>query len=153
MSRIIITVALVAALVSSCSHKELEVNDFKFSTSYTPVDTTCWKDEQITLFLNIDNYKADEPIILQYRINNSVEDTLTINGQRTLEPIEFNPHVDKSLSIHYIPKLRGGNVICFTLSNSRFSRQDYVTVKAKEEVTYDYHYNGYDVFVKTIEGI
>lgn len=153
MREILMTLTLVAALLSSCSHKELEVIDYKFYTSYTPVDTTCWKDEQVKLFLNVDNYKADEPITLQYRINNSVDDTLTINGQRTLEPIEFNPHIDKSLSIHYVPKQRGGNVICFTLSNSRFSRQDFVSVKAKEEVTYDYHYKGYDVYVTTIEGI
>lgn len=153
MTRILIFFISLTAVLSSCEQRELHVLDYSFDTSYTPVDTICWKDDQIIMRMNVDNYLADEDLTLQYRINNSVEDTLTINGQTTLEPITFDPHIDRFLTIQYTPSQRGSNVICLTISNSHYSRQDYITVRAKEEVTYDYKYNGYEIHITTIEGV
>ena len=147
------TLFIALSVLCSCDRKDLQVKDYSFDTTYSMVDTICWKDERIALQLSIDNYNAEEELKLQYRINGSIEDTLVINGQKTLEPVTFDPHIDKSMTLHYSPKQKGANVICLTLSNSHFARQDYITVRAKEEVTYDYKYNGYEIHITTIEGI
>lgn len=149
----LLTLIIALSVLCSCDRKDLQVKDYSFDTTYSMVDTICWKDERIALQLSIDNYNAEEELKLQYRINGSIEDTLVINGQKTLEPVIFDPHIDKSMTLHYSPKQKGANVICLTLSNSHFSRQDYITVRAKEEVTYDYKYNGYEIHITTIEGV
>ena len=149
----LLTLFIALSALCSCDRKDLQVKDYSFDTTYSMVDTICWKDALIALQLNIDNYNAEEELKLQYRINGSIEDTLVINGQKTLEPVIFDPHIDKSMTLHYSPKQKGANVICLTLSNSHFSRQDYITVRAKEEVTYDYNYNGYEIHITTIEGV
>lgn len=149
----LLTLIIALSVLCSCDRKDLQVKDYSFDTTYSMVDTICWKDERIALQLSIDNYNAEEELKLQYRINGSIEDTLVINGQKTLEPVTFDPHIDKSMTLHYSPKQKGANVICLTLSNSHFSRQDYITVRAKEEVTYDYKYNGYEIHITTIEGV
>ena len=149
----LLTLIIALSVLCSCDRKDLQVKDYSFDTTYSMVDTICWKDERIALLLSIDNYNAEEELKLQYRINGSIEDTLVINGQKTLEPVTFDPHIDKSMTLHYSPKQKGANVICLTLSNSHFSRQDYITVRAKEEVTYDYKYNGYEIHITTIEGV
>ena len=149
----LLTLIIALSVLCSCDRKDLQVKDYSFDTTYSMVDTICWKDALIALQLNIDNYNAEEELKLQYRINGSIEDTLVINGQKTLEPVIFDPHIDKSMTLHYSPKQKGANVICLTLSNSHFSRQDYITVRAKEEVTYDYKYNGYEIHITTIEGV
>lgn len=149
----LLTLIIALSVLCSCDRKDLQVKDYSFDTSYSMVDTICWKDALIALQLSIDNYNAEEELKLQYRINGSIEDTLVINGQKTLEPVIFDPHIDKSMTLHYSPKQKGANVICLTLSNSHFSRQDYITVRAKEEVTYDYKYNGYEIHITTIEGV
>ena len=149
----LLTLIIALSVLCSCDRKDLQVKDYSFDTTYSMVDTICWKDERIALQLSIDNYNAEEELKLQYRINGSIEDTLVINGQKTLEPVIFDPHIDKSMTLHYLPKQKGANVICLTLSNSHFSRQDYITVRAKEEVTYDYKYNGYEIHITTIEGV
>ena len=149
----LLTLIIALSVLCSCDRKDLQVKDYSFDTTYSMVDTICWKDALIALQLNIDNYNAEEELKLQYRINGSIEDTLVINGQKTLEPVTFDPHIDKSMTLHYSPKQKGANVICLTLSNSHFSRQDYITVRAKEEVTYDYKYNGYEIHITTIEGV
>ena len=149
----LLTLIIALSVLCSCDRKDLQVKDYSFDTTYSMVDTICWKDEQIALQLSIDNYNAEEELKLQYRINGSIEDTLVINGQKTLEPVTFDPNIDKSMTLHYSPKQKGANVICLTLSNSHFSRQDYITVRAKEEVTYDYKYNGYEIHITTIEGV
>ena len=149
----LLTLFIALSVLCSCDRKDLQVKDYSFDTTYSMVDTICWKDERIALQLSIDNYNAEEELKLQYRINGSIEDTLVINGQKTLEPVTFDPHIDKSMTLHYSPKQKGANVICLTLSNSHFSRQDYITVRAKDEVTYDYKYNGYEIHITTIEGV
>lgn len=149
----LLTLFIALSVLFSCDRKDLQVKDYSFDTTYSMVDTICCKDERIALQLSIDNYNAEEELKLQYRINGSIEDTLVINGQKTLEPVTFDPHIDKSMTLHYSPKQKGANVICLTLSNSHFSRQDYITVRAKEEVTYDYKYNGYEIHITTIEGV
>lgn len=153
MKQLLLLFITFTAILCSCERRELQVLDYSFDTSYSQMDTICWKDDLVVLKMNVDNYIADENLSLQYRVNNSVVDTLTINGQRTLEPISFNPHVDKFLTIEYSPSQRGSNVICLTISNSHYSRQDYITIRAKEEVTYDYKYNGYEIHITTIEGV
>ena len=149
----LLTLIIALSVLCSCDRKDLQVKDYSFDTTYSIVDTICWKNERIALQLSIDNYNAEEELKLQYRINGSIEDTLVINGQKTLEPVTFDPHIDKSMTLHYSPKQKGANVICLTLSNSHFSRQDYITVRAKDEVTYDYKYNGYEIHITTIEGV
>lgn len=153
MKRRIFTYLALAFAITACQEKELAVNDYSFRAIYTPADTTGWTHDQLLLLLSIDDYRAGEEISLQYRINNQLNDTLTINGNSTTEPYSFNPAIDKQLQIGFTPKHKGNNSICINLSNSRYATEANITVRAMEETTYNYDWKNYDMEITTVEGI
>lgn len=151
--RILTYMVIVAVVLISCEQKELPVNDYSFTATYTPADTTTWTNEHLMLKLSIDNYLADEDILLQYRINNSLADTLIINGTPTVEPYTFNPTIDKQLQIGFTPSKKGTNKVCINLSNSHYATEANIIIKAMEETTYTYDWKQYNLQIITVEGI
>ena len=58
----LLTLFIALSALCSCDRKDLQVKDYSFDTTYSMVDTICWKDERIALQLSIDNYNAEEEL-------------------------------------------------------------------------------------------